>query len=71
MTDPLISEQVLISIFLPSIFKVDHTKDSICKTWDSYAPIIANNEEVQQVTLEHFLLNREYNLWQILLIYFP
>ena len=66
MTDPLISEQVFISIFLPSIFKVDYAKDSICKTWDSYAPIIANNEEVQQVTLEHFLLNREYNLWQIL-----
>ena len=55
MTDPLISEQVFISIFLPSIFKVDYAKDSICKTWDSYAPIIANNEEVKQVTSEQIL----------------
>ena len=66
MTDPLISEQVFISIFLPSIFKVDYAKDSICKTWDRYAPIIDNDEEVKQVTSEQFLLNREYNLWQIL-----
>ena len=47
MTDPLISEQVFISIFLPSIFKVDYAKDSICKTWDSYAPINANDKEVR------------------------
>ena len=66
MTDPLISEQVFISIFLPSIFKVDYAKDTICKTWDRYAPIIDNDEEVKQVTSEQFLLNREYNLWQIL-----
>ena len=60
MTDPLISEQVLISIFLPSIFKVDYAKDTICKTWDRYAPIIDNNEEVKQVlTSEQFLLNSE------------
>ena len=58
MTDPLISEQVLISIFLPSIFKVDHAKDTICKTWDRYAPII--DEEVKQVlTSQQFLLNSE------------